>query len=156
MTPREAAEACGVSERSIRGRIERGTLRIVKRGGRVQITTVDLLAAGLIPDDTPGNTGRVEPGTPARGQDGIPESVVVLLGETIRALQVAEAEAGRLRGVLESTEAKERRELAATEAAHAEVFELRARVRELEAQAALEAASDSRSWWNHLLGRADV
>jgi uncharacterized protein YqfA (UPF0365 family) len=78
--------------------------------------------------------------------------VVVLLGETIRALQASEAEAGRLRGLLESAEAKERQEVAATETAHAEVIELRARVQELEAQIVPAMPPDSRAWWQRMLG----
>jgi hypothetical protein len=158
MTPKEAAEACSVSERSIRGRIERGTLRVVKRGGRVHIATVDLLAAGLLPESTPESADRAEPGSPSRGQGigqiGSGSDVVVLLGETIRALQASEAEAGRLRGLLESAEAKERQEVAATETAHAEVVELRARVQELEAQIVPAMPPDSRAWWQRMLGVA--
>ena len=158
MTPKEAAEACSISERSIRGRIERGTLRVVKRGGRVHIATVDLLAAGLLPESTPESADRAEPGSPSRGQGigqiGSGSDVVVLLGETIRALQASEAEAGRLRGLLESAEAKERQEVAATETAHAEVIELRARVQELEAQIVPAMPPDSRAWWQRMLGVA--
>ena len=159
MTPAEAAQACGVSERVIRGRIERGTLRTVKRGGRVHIATVDLLAAGLLPGET---SRRTEPGSPSRGQEPGAPDLVALLGETIRALQEAEAERGRLRGLLESAEAKERAEQAARDAAQAEVLELRARVKELEAQAdtpaedATQAETSPRSWWQRMLGGDDV
>lgn len=159
MTPKEAAERCGISERSIRGRIERGTLRVVKRGGRVHIATVDLLAAGLLPEDTPESeqrAERAEPGSPSRGkgngQNANSSDVVALLGETIRALQASEAEAGRLRGLLESAEAKERQEVTATETAHAEVVELRARIQELERQAVPVALPDSRAWWQRIIG----
>lgn len=129
----EAAKACGVSERTLRGRIERGTLTAHRKNGRVVIPTVDLLSAGLLP----GEADRAEPGRLSRGQlpgqeTGAPD-LVALLGETIRALQEAEAERGRLRGLLESSEAKERAEQAARDAAQAEVLELRARVKELEA-----------------------
>jgi len=160
MTPKEAAESCGISERSIRGRIERGTLRVVKRGGRVHIATVDLLAAGLLPADAPNvpesenRAERAEPGRPARGQgngqNANSPDVVALLGETIRALQASEAEAGRLRGLLESAEAKERREVQATETAHSEVVELRARVQELQAQIIPAMPPDSRPWWERM------
>ena len=158
MTPKEAANSCGISERSIRGRIERGTLRVVKRGGRVHIATVDLLAAGLLPADAPNapeSENRAEPGRPARGQgngqNANSSDVVALLGETIRALQASEAEAGRLRGLLESAEAKERQEVAATETAHAEVVELRARVQELQAQIVPVMPSDSQPWWQRMI-----
>ena len=157
MTPAEAAQACGVSERVIRGRIERGTLRTVKRGGRVHIATVDLLAAGLLPGET---SRRTEPGSPSRGQETGAPDLVALLGETIRALQEAEAERGRLRGLLESAETKERAEQAARDAAQAEVLELRARVKQLEAQVDAPAPADGaslaevapRSWWQRMLG----
>ena len=174
MTPAEAAQVCGVSERTIRGRIERGSLRTVKRGGRVHIATADLLAAGLLPDmperEGSGSVARgKENGQPAAGTD-----LVALLGETIRALQEAEAERGRLRGLLESTEARERSEREAAEAAQEEIVRLRAKVMDLEAQAAQEAeaepvseatppepepgqdnvASDdqARPWWKRMLG----
>ncbi len=45
----EAAKACGVSERVIRGRIERGTLRSATLGGEWVILRADLLDAGLLP-----------------------------------------------------------------------------------------------------------
>jgi spore cortex formation protein SpoVR/YcgB (stage V sporulation) len=93
---------------------------------------------------------------------------VALLGETIRALQEAEAERGRLRGLLESTEARERSEREAAEAAQEEIVRLRAKVMELEAQAAQEAETapaepepvqdivasgdQARPWWKRMLG----
>lgn len=160
----EAAKACGVSERTLRGRIERGTLTAHRKNGRVVIPTVDLLSAGLLP----GEADRAEPGKVSRGQlpgqeSGAPD-LVALLGETIRALQEAEAERGRLRGLLESAETKERAEQAARDAAQAEVLELRARVKELEAQAdapapaedAPQAEAAPRSWWQRMLGGDDA
>jgi hypothetical protein len=155
MTPTEAAQACGVSERAIRGRLERGNLRHTKRGGRIFIATTDLLAAGLLPE----SPARVDSGTTSRGhspgKDAAQADLVALLGETIRALQESEAERGRLQGLLESTETKEQAEREATEAAQAEVVALRARVQELEAQLPdTEKATDTepRSWWQRMLG----
>ena len=140
----------------------------------MHIATADLLAAGLLPDmperEGSGSVARgKENGQPAAGTD-----LVALLGETIRALQEAEAERGRLRGLLESTEARERSEREAAEAAQEEIVRLRAKVMELEAQAAQEAeaepvseatppepepgqdnvASDdqARPWWKRMLG----
>ena len=127
------------------------------------IPTVDLLSAGLLP----GEPDREGSGNVSRGQGtgqepgqstGNPPDLVALLGETIRALQAAEAEAGRLRGLLESAETKERQERAATDTAHAEVLALRARVQELEAVQAEPspgASEDSREtwpWWRRMLG----
>ncbi len=45
----EAAKACGVPERVIRGCIERGTLRSATLGGERVILRADLLDAGLLP-----------------------------------------------------------------------------------------------------------
>ena len=168
MTPTEAAQACGVSERAIRGRIERGSLRHTKRGGRIFIATTDLLAAGLLPE----SPARADSGTTTRGhsagRDTGQADLVALLGETVRALQEAEAERGRLRGLLESTEARERSEREAAEAAQEEIVRLRAKVMELEAQAAQEAETapaepepvqdivasgdQARPWWKRMLG----
>lgn len=137
MTPAEAAQACGVSERVIRGRIERGKLQTVKRNGRVFVATDGLLRAGLLPVSGPsGETGSVsrnrEPGQ-GIGQDALARDVVQLLRATQDRLEVSQRELGRLQGLLESAEAKERAEQAARDAAQAEVLELRARVKELEA-----------------------
>ena len=155
MTTAEAAQACGVSERTIRGRIERGKLRTVKRGGRVHIATVDLLEAGLLPV----GEDRATPGTPSRGRETGQTDVVALLAETMRALREADEERGRLRGLLESAEAKERLERASVEAAQAEVMQLRAKVQELEARqvadtpdASTRAENERPSFWMRMLG----
>ncbi len=145
MTPAEAAEACGVSERTIRGRIERGSLRTVKRQGRVYIARADLLSAGLLPETgSTGKTGKAPRGQ-ENGQDMIGLGIVGLLAETQKALRESDQERGRLLGLLESADAKQTAERSASDAAQVEVVELRARALELEARLPEAMATDSAS-----------
>lgn len=52
-TFREAAERCGVSYQSLRKRVDRGTLEVIKQGGRRLISRSELERAGLWPDTPP-------------------------------------------------------------------------------------------------------
>lgn len=164
MTPAEAAQACGVTERTIRGRIERGSLRTVKRGGRVHIATADLLSAGLLPvdylvSDDPGETGNAARGKSGSGKTGMETDLVQLLRDTQADLLRETAEHARAKALLETAEVQESRRMEAERAAQDEIVRLRAKVMELEARAATPAeveqqtkAGETRAWWQRMIG----
>ena len=165
MSVAAAALACGVTERTIRGRIERGNLRVTKRAGRVYIATADLIASDLLPvgESERERAGYTPDGQENRAASDIPSSLVELLkANQIELLELTE-KAARASVLLETAEAnarsaeeRSRAEKENAERLESEVHELRARITELEAGVSINMTSDSeapsRSWWSRMIG----
>ena len=132
----EAAELTGLTEKSVRNRVDRGQLRVVKREGLRRIPRSELKRAGLIREEDPAEGQRAEGG-------GTKEAAVV--GELLDRLERQANQLGELRALTRQAESlrQEHDELAAAlENAREEARQARMRVVELEAH--LESAANSR------------
>lgn len=129
LTVREAASAAGITEKAVRRRIERGTMRTVRgHDGRVRVLADDL---AVVPGDAPvGHPDRAPLGQVPRGE--APQGNVSVADLLDRLTAQAE-ELGRLRALTASSEVVVEQERAEADRLRAEVVELRARVVELEA-----------------------
>ncbi len=164
LTVAEAALATGLSEKAIRRRIDRETLRTVNSGGRVHVYVADLLAAGVPVDGVEGQPQDIDPaGKPHTSPTGARGDLVDLVREMVERAIVAETNAARAQALLEANTTTARQDQEALGAAQGEVYRMAARVKELEAQ--LEAASSvevtpeappraAASWWQRMLGSA--
>ena len=125
----EAAELTGLTDKSVRNRVDRGQLRVVKRDGLRRIPRSELKRAGLIRSEPEAPTG-VEP---ASEQLGDPALVSQLLDRLERqASQLGELRA--LTSQAESLQDQRARLEAALESAREDARRANARVAELEAR----------------------
>lgn len=144
LTISEAASATGLTEKALRSRIERGTLRTVRRDGRVRILEPDLVRAGLLaadldvssPDEEPGEVSEEGTGqVPRRGGNRIAVQTLDAR-ELVHVIAAQAEELGRLRLLTEQAESARVRleqEQAEADRLRAEVLELRARLAAAEA-----------------------
>lgn len=130
MTPRtvtvaEAARMTGLTQKAIRRRIDRETLRTVQVDGRVHVYTADLVTAGLPVDVRAGQ----EWGTPPSGDPMTPHAgdLVEHVRELTERALLLQEEAARAKALLESAEKRERDTDAALQAAQDRVIEAEAK-----------------------------
>lgn len=133
LTIAEAAEATGISAKSIRNRCDRGQLRFLVKGGRRRIPLVELERAGLL-------NGAGEEFAILGDQDGEETATLqreLVNRELLSELAQAHEQIGALRAIEERTGAERERIAAEAREARAEAERLEAELaeRELELQA---------------------
>jgi len=129
----EAAELTGLTDKSVRNRVDRGQLRVVKRDGLRRIPRSELKRAGLIRAEAESSKG-VKPAPEPRGP--------ALVGQLLDRLERQASQLGELRALTsqaESLQDQRARLEAALENAREDARRAHARV------AALEARSHFRS-----------
>lgn len=136
VTVAQAATQTGLTEKAIRRRIERGQLRTVKRAGRVLVLAVDLLDLDGGPER--GTSGHGEPNV---APGGVAEFVAATLRLSERVEELARAK-GELEAKAGAAEAERDQLRKALEDAQAQLIEVRAEVKQLEAAAATKGR-----WW---------
>jgi len=152
---REAAELAGVSQRWLRGRVDRNALRAVKGDdGRRRIPLSELVRAGLVGED--GSPRLTAAGDNGQRQERAAIGLLPLLerleaqaGE-LATLRLLEAQAGE-------REAAERQAREATEAAlqeaRAEAAQLRSELEASREESLASAQVPTRaSWWRRIVG----
>ena len=124
----EAAELTGLTDKSVRNRVDRGQLRVVKRDGLRRIPRSELKRAGLIRSEPEAPNG-VEPASEPLGSPA-------LVSQLLDRLERQASQLGELRALTsqaESLQDQRARLEAALENAHADARRAHARVAELEA-----------------------
>lgn len=130
MTIREAAEATGLTQKAIKRRVERGSLRSVLRDGRRLIPASEIERAGLAGDVVHAPQG---PGSNGATPPGLAELVAIIERQ---ATELAEAKLLTRQAESLSVVAEQERQRA--NELEAQLHELRAKLAQAEAQ---------RPWW---------
>ena len=146
----DAASYAGISIKALRGRIDRGTVRAVRRGGRVLVPVEELHRADLVRVGT--RRQRVLDSSfadsPGQGEDqGTNAALLQLLREQRDDLVRQAEELGRLRTLTERSESTERElaaERASRELVELELHELRATLAQHQATT---GSTRERRWW---------
>ncbi len=134
LTVAEAAKASGLSEKAIRRRIDRKTLRTVTRNGRVHVYVHDLVEAGVPVDPLVGHERGIGDEGGPQIDPAVSPSLVDLVRDLAAQVVEAEARAARATALLESAEVRERSVDVALVAVQAQVVEKEAKVAELQAR----------------------
>ena len=125
----EAAELTGLTDKSVRNRVDRGQLRVVKRDGLRRIPRSELKRAGLIRAEAESSKG-VEPAPEPLGSPA-------LVGQLLDRLERQASQLGELRALTsqaESLQDQRARLEAALENAREDARRAHVRVAELEAR----------------------
>ncbi len=130
---KRAAEMTALTQKAIRSRVDRGSLRAVLSDGQRRIPVSELHRAGLLNSDG-SPAGHGDQGKPGQGQQqGSPEAVFNVM-ELIDELTAARAEAKVKALLAQQAETLAEGERHAREALEAELHQSRSRVAELEHQ----------------------
>jgi len=125
----EAAELTGLTDKSVRNRVDRGQLRVVKRDGLRRIPRSELKRAGLIRAEAEESNG-VKPGSE-------PFAGPALVGQLLDRLERQASQLGEMRALTsqaESLKDQRARLETALENAHEDARRAHVRVAELEAR----------------------
>jgi excisionase family DNA binding protein len=124
----EAAEATGLTEKAIRSRVDRGSIRAATQGGVRRIPAAELIRAGLL--DASGETApRVIQGQlPRRGSP----AVVVDVNALVARIETLTTEVAEHRLLASQAENAAKAEASAREVAEAALHEMRARAEDAE------------------------
>jgi excisionase family DNA binding protein len=128
----EAAEATGLTEKAIRWRVDRGSIRAATQGGVRRIPASELIRAGLL--DASGEPApRVIQGQlPRRGSPG----VVIDVNALVARIETLTTEVAEHRLLAAQAESAAKTEASAREVAEAALHEMRARAENAEREAA--------------------
>lgn len=130
LTVKEVAEATGLTVKAVRGRIERGTLPAVVRGGLRRVPYSELVRVGLV--GAPGGAEKKQ--VPRRGTPSEAPQQPGLLVELVGRLEAQAEELGRLKSITAAAETTAGQERERSRRLEDEVIELRAKIAELEAK----------------------